>query len=744
MRTSAAIISLTMASLMLASCLAVADSADADPHTGPVDVTVLDPQDQEMTTLLYDEFTLEYDTSASSAGTVYGITAGMELLTGYKIVIDPTKASGEGTDYTLKISATADQYASNIFAYSGLKIQVGSGSCTLEFQDGTASLQQIMNGADEVLFPAGEISAMTISVLSDYVVSDELRAAMADKEQSGAIRFTFVAIHDNEQKCVVEYSTSSEQTVAPAFVDTGSTLEGMLPDLQDESARLFLGWFYADGTQAQEADAVEQDIMLYAHWGYTITYHPYIGAATSERVIQEGTQYTFPSVTRSNYEFDGWFTQYSGGQQVTSSDTVSAESPKDVYGHWTYIPGPDPPTPPTPPGPTPDPSHEEHTYHNDDGSTTYEVIDRTKNPDGSSTVRTSETTVGTDPEGTEFENVVVVEETTYSSGRDYTEIRSESRDYTDGSSEYDYIELNQYRDGSTAGTEIHTSTQADGSYSTETTTKGTDAAGVYSYETVVEHYIVLTDGTASYRSTDSDGSVTVEAEASNSDGTVTTALEGDQIITTIDSTEVDGKRMLDATEQIDALDGVRQLDIQDGSTVYSEAFALAGESQVTLSIASEGGSLVLPAGVSSHIAGNVDYTTLTLVIEDGDDESLTPAQRQATGDKAVIVKLLDQDGNEVHELGGVAKIRFAYDIPQGESAEDMRVVYISDSGETEEMAYTYAQGMVEAEVPHLSVYSVVFGKDSAGSNGTLLIVLGAAVICITAGAAFVVYRRSRA
>jgi len=52
--------------------------------------------------------------------------------------------------------------------------------------------------------------------------------------------------------------------------------------------------------------------------------------------------------------------------------------------------------------------------------------------------------------------------------------------------------------------------------------------------------------------------------------------------------------------------------------------------------------------------------------------------------------------------------------------------------------------MVEAEVPHLSVYSVVFGKDSAGSNGTLLIVLGAAVICITAGAAFVVYRRSRA
>ena len=110
----------------------------------------------------------------------------------------------------------------------------------------------------------------------------------------------------------------------------------------------------------------------------------------------------------------------------------------------------------------------------------------------------------------------------------------------------------------------------------------------------------------------------------------------------------------------------------------------------------------------------------------------------------MIVKLLDQDGNEVHELGGVAKIRFAYDIPQGESAEDMRVVYIPDSGETEEMAYTYAQGMVEAEVPHLSVYSGVFGKDSAGSNGTLLRVLGAAVICITAGAAFVVYRRSRA
>jgi len=437
-----------------------------------------------------------------------------------------------------------------------------------------------------------------------------------------------------------------------------------------------------------------------------------------------------PPTQYYTYSFENW--SVTDGTEVTQDMTITATFSA------TYIPGP------TPPGPTPEPSHEEHTYHNDDGSTTYEVIDRVTNPDGSKTVTTSETTVGTDKQGTKFEGIVIVKETKYSSGRDYSAIKSETKKYLDGSSSYSYVELNQYKDGSTEGKEERSSAQPDGSYTSESTTKKTDASGVYTYETVIDNYTVLTDGIASYKSTDVNGKVTVEAKASNSDGTVTTDLVGGQIVTKMDSKEVTGKRMLDATEQIEALDGVKQLSIQEGSTIYSEAFAQAGESQVTLTIASEGGSLVLPAQVSSHIADNVESTTMTLVIEEGDDESLTPAQRQVTGDKAIVVKLLDQDGQEVHELGGTAKIRFAYEIPEGESSDNMKVIYISDAGETEEMKHTYEQGVVEADVPHLSVYSVVFEKEPAGEDNTLLIIIGIAVVCLIVLGAAAYYWRSRA
>ena len=46
---------------------------------------------------------------------------------------------------------------------------------------------------------------------------------------------------------------------------------------------------------------------------------------------------SLPSVSRSNYSFDGWFTDKDGGEKVTEATEFSKNT--IVYAHWTYIGG---------------------------------------------------------------------------------------------------------------------------------------------------------------------------------------------------------------------------------------------------------------------------------------------------------------------------------------------------------------------------------------------------------------------
>ena len=93
----------------------------------------------------------------------------------------------------------------------------------------------------------------------------------------------------------------------------------------------------------------------YAAATYTITYDAQGGSVSPASATYTGTALTLPTPTRSGYTFDGWFTQQSGGTQVTSPYTPSATG--TIYARWTAIPNPNPnPNPPQPPVPTPTPT----------------------------------------------------------------------------------------------------------------------------------------------------------------------------------------------------------------------------------------------------------------------------------------------------------------------------------------------------------------------------------------------------
>ena len=104
----------------------------------------------------------------------------------------------------------------------------------------------------------------------------------------------------------------------------------------------FLGWFTeaSGGTQVTPDTVLTEDTTVYAHWQvytYTITYNPNGGSVSPTTQTKEhGSQYgSMPTPTRSNYRFLGWFTQASGGTQITSTSTVTGSA--TLYAHWEII-----------------------------------------------------------------------------------------------------------------------------------------------------------------------------------------------------------------------------------------------------------------------------------------------------------------------------------------------------------------------------------------------------------------------
>jgi uncharacterized repeat protein (TIGR02543 family) len=122
---------------------------------------------------------------------------------------------------------------------------------------------------------------------------------------------------------------------------------GTLPTVTRSGHKLD-GWFteaYA-GTKVDEKTVFTgSNKTLYAHWssisGMTVTFDSNGGDKPSFTTKGAGPGYAFgslPTVTRSGYKSDGWFTQAVGGTKVDEK-TVFNGSNKTLYAHWSPISG---------------------------------------------------------------------------------------------------------------------------------------------------------------------------------------------------------------------------------------------------------------------------------------------------------------------------------------------------------------------------------------------------------------------
>lgn len=115
---------------------------------------------------------------------------------------------------------------------------------------------------------------------------------------------------------------------------------GTLPT-PTRSGYSFKGWYTAKtgGTKVSSTTKATASCTLYAQWTkstgktYTITLNANGGRVSPSSVKVSGTYGELPVPTRDGYMFDGWYTQRTGGTEITESTKATVN--RTIYAHWT-------------------------------------------------------------------------------------------------------------------------------------------------------------------------------------------------------------------------------------------------------------------------------------------------------------------------------------------------------------------------------------------------------------------------
>lgn len=107
----------------------------------------------------------------------------------------------------------------------------------------------------------------------------------------------------------------------------------------------FGGWYTEGGEPITSASSVSALVnqTLYARWianAFTVTFDANGGSVSPEnKTLTFGETYgELPTPTREHYTFNGWYTEASGGSQITADTEISEAKDITVYAQWTLVP----------------------------------------------------------------------------------------------------------------------------------------------------------------------------------------------------------------------------------------------------------------------------------------------------------------------------------------------------------------------------------------------------------------------
>ena len=137
------------------------------------------------------------------------------------------------------------------------------------------------------------------------------------------------------------YSTGGTSISVTKTHGTNITLEGAIFTRTGYTQD---GWSTADGGskiyELNDKYSNEGDTVLYPHWKintYIINFISGNNISNPSNIIvaYNSTYGTLPTVSKTGYTFNGWYTSATGGTKITSSTKVTITSNQTLYGQWT-------------------------------------------------------------------------------------------------------------------------------------------------------------------------------------------------------------------------------------------------------------------------------------------------------------------------------------------------------------------------------------------------------------------------
>lgn len=150
--------------------------------------------------------------------------------------------------------------------------------------------------------------------------------------------------HWQQNKYVITFNANGGNVSPTTKEVTQYSTYGTLPT-PTRTGYTFKGWYTAASGGTQVTSGTEVTITanqtLYAQWTvntYTVTFNANGGgtpSSTSKSVTYGGTYGTLPTISRTGYTFNGWYTATSGGTKIETSTKVTITANQTLYAQWT-------------------------------------------------------------------------------------------------------------------------------------------------------------------------------------------------------------------------------------------------------------------------------------------------------------------------------------------------------------------------------------------------------------------------
>ena len=145
-------------------------------------------------------------------------------------------------------------------------------------------------------------------------------------------------------KCTVTFDRNDGTTPESQKDVTYGNAYGSLPKLT-RTGYVFVGWFTGAERGEEIVSTTEVKITenqtLYAHWtanNYIVRFDTNGGESLSEptkEVTYDNAYGDLPRTTRIGYTFAGWFTEETGGTEITLTTKMTLANDHTLYAHWT-------------------------------------------------------------------------------------------------------------------------------------------------------------------------------------------------------------------------------------------------------------------------------------------------------------------------------------------------------------------------------------------------------------------------